>query len=184
MKSVRAFLYVVVVAFSLASTVARAALPADVAARVAHYKKVLVEWSHNPVFVAALKSAEATPGGLIPGMTNVKWLEVADNDARAQLFQTSTAGALTKRLVAENPAIDKLYLRDTEGFLIASSNKPLLYNNSGAPVFKKTMAARTPWSANSIKPDTTTQKNGVHVGVPVFDHGKLIGMLHTSVVAK
>ena len=66
------------------------------------------------------------------------------------------------------------------GHVIASSVKPLIYKNSSRPVFTHPMEGK-PWNAGKIKPDPTTQIKSVHVGVPVLDGGKVIGVLHAGV---
>lgn len=161
-------------------TDARAELPADVQGKVDTYKKKLVEWAATPAIVAAVKESNAK-GGLAPGMTNAKWDELAEGDPVVKGFQSSAAGKLVSKW-EEDKTLDKLFVRDEKGNLVASSVKPLLYNNANRPPFKNGLAGA--WNDNVVKPDPTTQKKTVQVSVPVVDGGKNIGVLQTAVVAE
>lgn len=162
------------------ATTARADLPADVQSKVDQYKKKLVEWAANPTLVAAVKESNSK-GGLVSGMTNAKWDELAEADPVVKGFQTSAAGKLVSKW-EEDKTLDKLFVRDEKGNLVAGSVKPLLYNNGNRPPFKNGLAGV--WSDGVVKPDPTTQKKTVQVSVPVVDGGKHIGVLQTAVVAE
>jgi hypothetical protein len=159
---------------------ARADLTPEVQATVDSYKKKLVEWAANPMIVAAVKESNGKDG-LVPGMTNAKWDGLADDDPIVKGFQTSAAGKLVRKW-EEDKALDKLFVRDVKGNLVASSVKPLLYNNANRPPFKNGLAGV--WNDSAVKPDPTTQKKTVQLSVPVVDEGKNIGVLQTAVVAE
>lgn len=159
---------------------ARAELPADVAAKVETYKKKLVEWAANPAVVAAVKESNAK-GGMAAGMSNAKWEDLPDSDPVVKSFQTNAAGKLVSKW-EEDKLLDKLYVRDEKGNLVAGSNKPLLYNNGNRAPFKNGLAGV--WADSTVKPDPTTQKKTVQLSVPVVDGGKHIGVLQTAVVAE
>jgi C4-dicarboxylate-specific signal transduction histidine kinase len=168
---------IVFIAAALTLSVAAVAEPlsGDLQAKVDKYKIKLVEWAANPAVVAAVKEANAK-GGVT--MSNAKWDELADNDAAVQAYVTGPVG---KQLAKweEDKNISKLYLRDAKGNLVAASNKPLLFNNVNRPAFANSFKAV--WAANEIKPDPTTQKKSVQLGVPVLDGGKPIGVLHSAI---
>ena len=154
----------------------------DLQAKIDTYKKKLVEWAANPMFIAAVKESNAK-GGLVPGMNNAKWDDLAEKDPVVLGFQSNEAGKAVSQL-AQDKGISKLYLRDEKGNLVACSNKPLLYNNSSKPWIANPLKDGKPWFATEVKPDPATQIKGVHLAVPVLDNGKTIGVLHTSVVAE
>lgn len=154
----------------------------EVQAKVESFKKKLVEWAANPVLIAAVKESNAR-GGLVKGMNNAKWIDVPDNDPLIIGMQTSEAGKVLSQL-SQDKGISKLYLRDEKANLIACDNKPLLYNNAVKPWIVPTLKDSQPWSGAEAKPDPATQIKGVHLTVPVLDSGKLIGLLHTSVIAE
>lgn len=166
-----------VMAFS-AMTDARAELPADVQAKAETYKKKLVEWAANPAVVAAVKESNSK-GGLAAGMTNAKWDELAEGDPIVKGFQTSAAGKLVHGW-EEDKTINKLYVRDEKGNLVAGSNKPLLYNVGSRAPFTAAMKGST-WNAGEVKPDPTTQVKSVQISAPVLDGGKPIGVIHSAV---
>jgi len=156
---------------------------AEVQAKIEIYKKKLVEWAANPVLVAAVKESNAK-GGLVAGMSNAKWDDLAEKDPVVLGFQSSAAGKAISQL-DQDKGISKLYLRDEKGNLVACSNsKPLLYNNGSKAWIANPLKDGKPWSAAEVKPDHATQIKGVHLAVPVLDGGKTIGVLHTSVVAE
>jgi len=160
---------------------ARAELPGDVQAKVDSYKKKMVEWAANATVVAAVKEANGK-GGMIAGMSNAKWDELPDNDPVVKGFQTSAAGKVVSKW-EEDKGINKLYIRDEKGNLVAGSNKPLLYNVATRGPFVNGIKG-TVWDSGSVKPDPTTQKKSVQIGVPVMDGGKPIGVLHAAVTAE
>lgn len=160
---------------------ARAELPPDVKAKVDPYKKKMVEWAANPAIVAAVKESNAK-GGLAAGMTNAKWDELAEGDPVVKGFQTSAAGKAVIKY-EEDKGINKLYARDEKGNLVAGSNKPLLYNVASRGPFQAGIKG-TIWDSGEVKPDPTTQKKSVQVGVPIMDGGKVIGVLHSAVTVE
>lgn len=181
MKNVAARSLALTLALALSPLTAFAQLPADLQAKVDAYKKKLVEWAANPAIVNATKESNAK-GGLAAGMNNAKWDELEEKDPLAMSFQTSEAGKLVTNWETDT-AITKLYLRDEKGNLVASSNKPLLYNNATKPPFVNAMKGEA-WNAGEVKPDPGTQVKGVHISAPVLDGGKSIGVLHSSVAAQ
>lgn len=160
---------------------ARADLPPTLQAKVDGYKKKLVEWAANPVIVKAVKDANAK-GGLVPGMTNGKWDELAENDPVVLGTLNTPASKLVMQWEADK-GINKLFVRDEKGNMVAGSGKSLVYNAAARPPFKEAMKGKA-WSANEVKPDPTTQIKSVHVSAPVLDGGQVIGVIHTAVTAE
>lgn len=152
----------------------------EVQAKVEQYKKKLREWAANPVFITAVKEANAK-GGMVPGMTNAKWDELKEHDPVVMSFQTSAAGKLLSKLEGDK-GISKLYLRDEKGNLVAGSNKPLLFNNASRIPFKSAIGGKV-FSESEIKSDPTTLEKSVQASAPILDGGKPIGVIHTAVSA-
>ncbi len=160
---------------------AQAALPADLQAKVDIYKKKLVDWSANPAIIKAVKESNAK-GGTIPGMTNGKWDELEESNPAIQALLTNPASKLVQQWEADK-GINKLFVRDEKGNMVAGSSKSLIYNAAARPPFKEAMKGKA-WNAQEIKPDPTTQIKSVHVSAPVLDGGKAIGVIHTAVTAE
>lgn len=177
-SNIRAVLTVLVLCLSAALVpVAQAELPPAAQAKVDKYKKLLSEWAKEPVIVAAVK--EAAGGDGLVGMTNAKWEALAETDGAVTAVLTSPAGQLMTKLEAD-PGINKLYLRDGNGNIVAASSKPLLYSIANRPAMAA-MTTSQPWAQGEVKPDPTTQVKSVQMAVPVMDKGKPIGVLHTGV---
>ncbi len=178
---VQTLLFVLLAALAFGTSVVRAELPAAIQAKAEVYKKKLVEWSANPVIVKAVKESNAK-GGLLPGMNNGKWDELADNDPLVMSILNQPASKLVIQWEADK-GINKLFVRDEKGNMVAGSAKSLIYNAAARPPFKEAMKGK-PWAADEIKPDPTTQIKSVHVSAPVLDAGKVIGVMHTAVTAE
>lgn len=178
-KSTLLMLFVAVAGLQISA--ARADLPANIAAKVETYKKKLVDWAAHPTIVKAVKDANAA-GGMLPGMNNGKWDALADNDPQVLGILSTPASKLVIQWEGDK-GINKLFVRDEKGNMVAGSSKSLLYNAAARPPVKEAMKGK-PWNANEIKPDPTTQIKSVHVSAPVMDGGKVIGVIHTAVTAE
>jgi hypothetical protein len=171
----------VVAAFSLFTCLAAsAALPPDVQAKVDKVKAKLVTMAADPSVVAAVKEANAKGA---PEMSNGKWVDLPDTDPFVQNILKTKVSRQFADLESKDDTMNKLLLRDQKGNLVAASVRPLIWNNAARPVFAQPIKGQ-PWSADEIKPDTSTQIPSVHVAAPVLDGGKPIGVLHTAVTAK
>ncbi len=168
-------------AMVLHSVPARAAPPADVEARVQAYKQKLMEWATDPTIVKAVKESNAS-GGTIPGMNNGKWDELAESDPQITAILNTPASKLVKQWEGDK-GINKLFVRDEKGNMVAGSGKSVVYNAAARPPFKEAMKGK-PWNADEVKPDPTTQIKSVHVSAPIMDGGAVIGVIHTAVTAE
>lgn len=155
-------------------------LPADVQAKVEKAKKRLVELAADAAVVAAVRDANHRDAG---GMTNGKWVDLADGDPAVKAILGSKVSAQIAQWEKSDETVNKLILRDQKGNLVAASVRPLIYNNASRPVFAHPIKGEA-WAAGEIKPDTSTQIPSVHVAAPVMDGGKAIGVLQSAVTAK
>lgn len=170
---------VLLVGTSLIAGSALAELPADVQSKVDTYKKKMVTWAANPQIVAAARDASRKPDA---GMTNGKWDELEDNSQPVKQTTESAVSGVLKDLEKDNN-INKLFLRDAKGNVVAGTNKTMLFNASTRPHIASALKG-TVAQAKEIKPDPSTQVKSVQVAVPVFDGDKVIGVLHTAVTAQ
>lgn len=163
---------------------AHAQVPADLQAKVDAAKGKLAELGKNPAVLAATKEANGK-GGIIAGMTNAKWDEIAENDAQVNGINGNATSKVLQGFSAKHPELNKLYLRDEKGNLVAtgSGGKPLLWNIATRPFYKPVMEGKA-WSDSAVKPDASTQVKGVLFAVPVMDGGKAIGLLQSNYTAK
>ena len=179
MKKVYGFAAALLLGAAL-SAPAQAELSSAMQAKVKANEQKLIALSKNPVLVNAVKEANATGG--VPGMTNAKWLQLQDDDALIVGMTANSAAQMLKKFEGENRGVSKVILRDAQANVVATSTRPLLYNNKTKAPFVHGIKGNV-WHANEIKPDPTTQIRGAHLTVPVKDGSKVIGVLHTSVLA-
>lgn len=155
-----------------------AALMPELADKVEAYKKKLTEWAAEPLIIKAVKEANAKGG--IPGMNNAKWEELSETDPMVMALLNNEAAKLTKKLESANESLVKLYVRASDGHLVAGANKPLIYNLSSRPPYKNAIGGQA-WAADEVKADPATQIKSVQLSVPIMDGGKVIGILHTAI---
>jgi len=165
------------------SSLAQAQVPADLQAKVDAAKGTLAELGKNPAIIAAIKDSNAK-GGILAGMSNAKWDELAENDPIVTGIDKNPTSKILQDFSAKNPKLNKLYLRDDKGNLVAAGTggKTLLWNIGSRPFFKPVMEGKA-WSDKDVKPDPTTQVKGVALVVPVMDGGKAIGSLQSNYTA-
>jgi hypothetical protein len=168
----------------LVAPLAQAQVPADLQAKVDAAKVTLAELGKNPAVVAAVKESNAK-GGIIAGMSNGKWDEIAENDSQVTAINSNAASKALHAFADKHGELNKLYLRDDKGNLVAagSGGKPLLWNIGSRPFFKPVMEGKA-WSDSAVKPDASTQVKGVLFAVPVMDGSKTIGLLQSNLTAK
>ena len=169
---------VLALGLSLASA-ANAALPAEIQAKVDNYKKTLSEWAADPLVVKTTNEANAR--GSV-GMSNAKWDELADNDPAIQATLTSPVSQKLRKW-EEDKGINKLYLRDKNGNVIAGVTRTTLFNAAKRPHIAAALKGEMAHT-DEIKPDPSTQVKSVQLAVPVLDAGKVIGVLHTAISAE
>ncbi|MDH5544971.1 MAG: hypothetical protein OEZ43_05225 [Gammaproteobacteria bacterium] len=176
-KFVRMFFSVLFVAAITGATANAEGIPPELEAKVKKYEDMLAKWASDPDVVSAVKSANSK-GGIIKGMTNIKWDELPANDSKVTQFQKTKAAQKMDKWQTKDLA--KLFLRDSRGDLVAGPSKPLIYNIKARPPFKNAQKGK-PWHAPKAKPDPSTGDLSVQVSVPVMEKGKVIGVLHTAV---
>lgn len=159
------------------STRVVADLPPAIQAKVDKGLKDLAAWAADPEIVKAVKEANGKKG--IEGMTNGKWEELTVKDAPVVTLLTNVT---SQKMLAwgKSAGFQKLMLRDKDAYIVAASEKPLLYNNATRPQFKSPLEG-TLFAAKEIKPDPTTQAKSVQIGVSVKDGETVIGVLHAGV---
>jgi len=168
----------------LFSALAHAQISADVQTRLDEAKRTLAELGKVPAVIAAVKDSNGK-AGLVPGMSNAKWDELAENAAPVQSLSSNAASKALQEFSAKHSELNKLYLRDEKGNLVAagSGGKTLLWNVSSRPFFKPVMEGKS-WSDNAVKPDPTTQVKGILFVVPVMEGDKAIGLLQSNLTVK
>jgi hypothetical protein len=180
MLIVRNALVALVLSFGLLSVQqAHAQVPAGVQAKVDAYKKKMVDWAATPMLVKAAKDANAKGSG---GMGNAKWEELADSDPAVKATMSGPVSEQLRNWEADK-GINKLYLRDEKGNVVAGVSRTLLFNAANRPHIAAALKGQVA-QGQDVKPDPSTQIKSVQLAVPVMDGGKVVGVLHTAVNAE
>lgn len=158
---------------------AQAEVPAAIQAKVDLYKKKMVEWAASPLLVKAAKEANAKGSG---GMGNAKWEELADSDPAVQATMTGPVSDQLRKWEADK-GINKLYLRDEKANVVSGVARTLLFNAASRAHIAAALKGEVA-QGKDVKPDPSTQVKSVQLAVPVFDGGKVVGVLHTAVNAE
>jgi len=159
--------------------VANATLPAEIQVKVNDYKKKLSEWAADPAIVKATNEANIRGNA---GMSNAKWDELADSDPAIQATVTNPVSQKLRKW-EEDKAINKLFLRDKNGNVIAGVTRTTLFYAAKRPHISAALKGEKS-HIDEIKPDPSTQIKSVQLAVPVFDGEKVIGVLHTAITAE
>ena len=150
-----------------------------VKAKVSEYQQKLTKWSQDPELINAIKQGNSASASTI---NNAKWKALDEKDPAVLAFQNNKAGKILTGLESDK-SIGKLFLRDKNGNLVAGSKKPAVFNISDRPTYVNAMRGKA-WSSSKIKSDPTTNLKSVQLSTPVMSEGKVIGVLHTSVIAQ
>jgi len=144
---------------------------------VAESQKNLEAWAKKPEVISAIEKANTGKAAF----DNNKWKSLAKNDPKVQSFMTSEAGKLLTSLQKGN--LGKLFIRDAKGNFVAGSKKPAIFNITDRPAFSNAMRGKS-WASKKAKADPTTQQKSIQISSPVVSNGKVIGVIHASVVVK
>jgi len=172
------------IAALFAAPMAQAQVPAELQKQVDTAKLTLADLAKNPAVIAAVKDSNSK-GGIVAGMSNSKWDELAETDPQVKSIDNNAISKTLQGFAAKNTALNKLYLRDEKGNLVGAGvgGKTILWNIGSRPFFKPVMEGKA-WSDSTVKPDPTTQVKGVALIVPVMDGGKAIGSLQSNYTSK
>lgn len=143
--------------------------------------KALAQWAANPAVVAAVRAQNAK--GPIPGMTNGQWAKLAPNDPVVLSLQKNAGSVwLAKKIAASNGLIREAFLSGAQGELAGFASKPTAYFHTREAKFGEPMKGFA-WEG---KPewDKSSRSHSIQYSVPVYDKGKVIGVLTLGVSMK
>lgn len=163
--------------FGIPATHAKEISP-QMEAKINAYKQKLSEWAANPAIVNAVKEANSKGTSI----TNEQWQQLSEQDPKVSEFKNNAVGKLLTKWEADK-TINKLFVRDAKGNLVAGNSKPALYNIAEKPSFNNAIKGQA-WADSEVKPDPTTKIESVQLSVPVKDGSKIIGIIHTSITAQ
>jgi hypothetical protein len=157
-------------------------IPPDLQAKVERYKQKLLVWAADQDIIDA--AIESNTKGRIEHLSNAEWAKLSiDDPIVTKLNHNAAAKKLTKW--EEDRLLEKLNLRDQKGYLAAFAShtiKPIIYNAAARPPIVNGLKGI--WSANEVKPDPATKAMSVQISAPILFKGEVVGVLHSSVLAK
>jgi hypothetical protein len=161
-------------------SVALADLSPEIKAKTEKYKAKLVEWAKDPAILQAVAESNEK-GGLIPGMNNAKWESLGEDDPLVKgVLQNRVSKKLQHWEADKN--INKLFVRDLRGTLVAGTTKTPIYSTLVRPAIREGLKGK-PWNAEEVKRDIATQIDSVLISAPIMEEGKVIGVIHSAVTA-
>jgi hypothetical protein len=161
--------------------VALADLTPELKTKVEKYKTKLVEWAKDPAILQVVAESNEK-GGLIPGMSNAKWETLAEDDAIVLSVLHSRVSKKLQHWEADKN-INKLFVRDMRGTLVAGTTKTPIYSTLVRPAIRESLKGK-PWNADEVKRDIATQIDSVLISAPILEDGKVIGVIHSAVTAQ
>jgi len=144
---------------------------------VTENQKNLEAWAKKPEVISAIEKANTGKAAF----NNSKWKALGNNDPKVKSYMTSEAGKLLTSL--QKGSLGKLFIRDAKGNFVAGSKKPAIFNITDRPAFSNAMRGKS-WASKKAKADPTTQQNSIQISSPVVSKGKVIGVIHASVIVK
>ena len=155
------------------------ALQAEVEARVT----VVRTWAADPIVVHAVREANASPRSMdeIETLTR-EWEEATGVTEFMRSLIENTAARRLKELRSSNPEIQEAFLTDAIGANVAITNKTSdFYQGDEVQYLEAFNQGKGGVHIGDLSLDESIHSYSIHVGVPVLDEGKPIGVLLAAV---
>jgi len=155
------------------------ALSAQVEARVT----VVQQWASDPIVVQAVREANANPRSMDEIETiNREWEAATGVTPFIRALIDHPAARRLKELRASSPEIQEAFLTDALGANVAITNKTSdFYQGDEVQYLEAFNQGKGGVHIGELSLDESIHSYSVHVGVPVLDQGKPIGVLLAAV---
>jgi hypothetical protein len=155
------------------------ALSAQIEERVA----VVRQWAADAILVQAVREANAHSRSMSEIQTiNREWEEATGVTPFMRTLIEHPAARRLKELRAGNPEIQEAFLTDSIGANVAITNKTSDFFQGDEPQYLEAFnQGKGGVHIGELSLDESIQQYSVHVGVPVLDEGKPIGVLLAAV---
>jgi len=155
------------------------ALQAEVEARVT----VVRTWAADPIVVQAVREANASPRSMDEIETlNREWEEATGVTEFMRTLIDHPAAQRLKELRSGNPEIQEAFLTDAIGANVAITNKTSdFYQGDEVQYLEAFNQGKGGVHIGELSLDESIHSYSIHVGVPVLDQGKPIGVLLVAV---
>jgi hypothetical protein len=155
------------------------ALAAQVQTRVS----VVREWAADPIVVQAAREANAHPRSMDEIETiDREWGEATGVTPFMRTLIDHPAARRLKELRASSPEIQEAFLTDALGANVAITNKTSdFYQGDEIQYVEAFNQGKGGVHIGELSLDESIQTYSIHVGVPVLDQGKPVGVLLAAV---
>jgi len=155
------------------------ALRAQVEARVS----VVQQWASDPIVLQAVREANANPRTMEEiEKINLEWEKATGVTPFMRALIDHPAARRLKELRTENPEIQEAFLTDAVGANVAITNKTSdFYQGDETQYLEAFNQGKGGLHVGELAFDESIHSYSIHVGVPVLDQGKPIGVLLAAV---
>jgi len=155
------------------------ALQAEVEARIA----IVQSWSSDPIVVQAVREANASARSMDEIETlNRDWEAATGVTAFMRTLMENAAARRLRELRSSSPEIQEAFLTDAFGANVAITNKTSdFYQGDEVQYLEAFNKGKGGVHIGELALDESIHSYSIHVGVPVLDQGKPIGVLLAAV---
>jgi hypothetical protein len=155
------------------------ALSAQVEARIS----VVREWASDPILVQAVREANASPRTMEEiEAINREWEAATGVTPFMRTLIDHPAAQRLKELRSSNPEIQEAFLTDALGANVAITNKTSdFFQGDEAQFLEAFNEGKGGVHIGELSLDESIHSYSIHVGVPVLDQGKHVGVLLAAV---
>jgi hypothetical protein len=155
------------------------ALSAQVEARVS----ILREWATDPILVQAVREANSMSRSMGEIQTiDREWVESTGVTPFMRSLIDHPAARRLKELRSSSPEIQEAFLTDAAGANVAITNKTSDFYQGDEPQYLEAFNdGKGGVHIGELSLDESIQQYSIHVGLPVLDEGKPIGVLLAAV---
>jgi hypothetical protein len=155
------------------------AVQAQVEARIA----VVQQWASDPIVVQAVRDANASPRAMDEiAAIDREWEAATGVTPFMRTLIEHPAARRLKELRSSSPEIQEAFLTDALGANVAITNKTSdFYQGDEAQYLDAFNQGKGGVHVGELSLDESIHSYSIHVGVPVLDEGKPIGVLLAAV---
>jgi hypothetical protein len=158
-------------------------LDPELRAQVEERVSVVREWAQDPIVVQAVREANASPRTMEEIVAiNREWEAATGVTPFMRTLIDHPAAQRLKELRSSNPEIQEAFLTDALGANVAITNKTSdFYQGDEAQFLEAFNEGKGGTHVGELSLDESIHSYSIHVGVPVLDQGKPIGVLLAAV---
>ena len=158
-------------------------LDAELKAQVEARISVVERWASDPILVQAVREANRSPRSMDEiEAVNREWEAATGVTEFMRSLIENTAARRLKELRSSNPEIQEAFLTDALGANVAITNKTSdFYQGDEVQYLEAFNQGKGGVHIGELSLDESIHSYSIHLGVPVLDQGKPIGVLLAAV---